>query len=252
MNQEINARSSSGAGISAPGEAQFRARVIAVSCGKGGVGKSTTSICLSAALSRPGRESVEGERVVLVDADVQRAATSWVDAAQPNVRLPFDVLSLASAGRSLPMQLEPLARVYDWIVIDCPPSLSDAAMAALLCAHVVISPVRPCAPDLRAVVDTISMVNRAREVSNPGLAHRILINMDKNTAVATSVKNVLASCGAPIMASRLGDRTAFQRAAAMGSVPAAMGSACRVAAQEVDRMVEELKSLFQGDLHDAR
>lgn len=220
------------------------AKIAAILSGKGGSCKTTASVCLAAGLAGLGEHG--RQRVALIDADIKHDATTWVHSADR--RLPIDVYSLASAGLTLPMQLEPLAQKYDWLVIDCAPNLSDpCSVPALLCADICLTPLRPTPLDLTALSDTAAMVAAARKAANPGLLHRVLIGADKKTSVAADVINVLMRCGTPVMRARLGDRTSFPRAAALGSVPQYMGYAHRAAAEEVEMVVRELTALLEGE-----
>lgn len=148
------------------------ARIVTFVNQKGGVGKTTTTISLAAGLG------AKGQRVLLVDLDPQANATSAVGVMtqpdQPTVYdallegtpaadcivavpdEPFDLLpasaSLAGAEvelvpmlareRRLAGALAPVRDRYDWVLIDCPPSLGLLTINALAASGSVIIPVQ--------------------------------------------------------------------------------------------------------------
>lgn len=219
-----------------------RAKICSTFSSKGGSGKTTSSCIVAYGLAAMGLSTA------LIDADAQGASTSWLAAALPDRRLPIDVYSMASAKRTLSRQLEQLSTRYQVLVVDLPNSLAEETpMSSLLVSDLCLTPMRPTAPDLRAGIDAIHVVKAAQARSNPTLQHRILLNMYRNTNASNDVVTLLTESGAPVMSSRLGDRTAFQQAAAIGSVPQAMGSSHRVAAAECAALVAEVHALLFGE-----
>lgn len=147
-------------------------KVIAFSNQKGGVGKTTTCVNMAAALSQ------EGKRILLVDVDPQGNATSGlginksaikksvynvlIDELKPEeaiIKTEFSNLDLLPASidlagaevelvyimsreKRLSDALEGLKKKYDYIVIDCPPSLGLLTINALSAADDVIIPIQ--------------------------------------------------------------------------------------------------------------
>jgi chromosome partitioning protein len=174
-------------------------RVLAVVNQKGGVGKTTTSVNLAAALAQAGR------RVLLVDLDPQGNATmgSGIDKrtvgrtvyhvllglselSAARVRLErggFDLLpanrDLAGAeielvaldGREtrLKRALESVAHEYDFALIDCPPSLSLLTVNALTAAQRVLIPMQCEYYALEGLSDLVGTIKRVRANLNPEL-----------------------------------------------------------------------------------
>lgn len=175
------------------------ARILALSNQKGGVGKTTTAINLSAALASA------GQRVLLVDMDPQGNATSGVghdrnslehgvyevllgtkDAADVVVPSGHDNLDLlpATAGlvgaevelvdqrgreRRLRAGLAPVREMYDWILIDCAPSLGLLTVNALTAADRVLVPLQAEYYAMEGLSQLLRTITAVRRGLNPDL-----------------------------------------------------------------------------------
>jgi len=177
-------------------------RILAVANQKGGVGKTTTAINLGASLA------LAEQRVLLIDADPQCNLTSGVglkgqrnpagniyDALIQDVVLnPADFVmatdvaglfaipsdrSLAGAEIELvPLLaresrlrriLHPLRQQYDYILIDCPPSLGLLTLNALVACDAVLIPLHCEYFALEGLADLVSTLKRVRVALNPAL-----------------------------------------------------------------------------------
>ena len=188
-------------------------KIIAITNQKGGVGKTTTAINLTAALA------LAGHRILLVDCDPQANATSGVGrkghqapagtmyealtarngstSEQFIIPTPIDRLSLVPATRDLSgaeielihvpdrerrLQafLTPLRDRFDLIVVDSPPSLGLLTLNALVACDSVLIPLHCEYFALEGLADLVSTMRRVRGALNPSLdIEGVLLTMNE-------------------------------------------------------------------------
>jgi chromosome partitioning protein len=187
-------------------------RVIAVANHKGGVGKTTTTINLGAALAE------QGQRVLLVDLDPQRSTTMGMGiesgaCAQTmyhvlakrtpfqQIIVPVEQLAVAPAdvdlgnaevelwsapGRDLRLrnQLRDLDGIYDVILLDCPPALNLFTVNALVAADEVVVPVQCQFFSMGVLAELLSTVGVVQEeINRPLRITGFLVNQfDRRTS----------------------------------------------------------------------
>ena len=172
-------------------------RVLAVTNQKGGVGKTTTSVNLAAGLAQAGK------RVLLVDLDPQGNATmgSGIDkrtlaasvyqmllgfATAQSVRqrseaggydiIPanrelagaeVEMVDLEHRESRLKSALEPIAAQYDFVLLDCPPSLNMLTVNGLVAADAVMIPMQCEYYALEGLSDLVNTIKKVRAHLNP-------------------------------------------------------------------------------------
>ncbi|MCI8975977.1 ParA family protein [bacterium 1xD8-48] len=175
-------------------------KIIAIANQKGGVGKTTTSVNLSAALA------AKGKKVLVIDTDPQGNTTSGfgiekneldntiyelmlsecsikecilndviqgVSVIPSNVNLAATEIELIGVDRKefiLKREIEWVKDSYDYIIIDCPPSLNFLTINSMTTADSVLVPIQCEYYALEGLSQLIHTINLVKERLNPDLA----------------------------------------------------------------------------------
>lgn len=201
------------------------AKTVALVNQKGGVGKTTTAVNLAAALAHLGQE------ILLLDCDPQANATSGlgvdkravektiypallnaasaqdavVTTAVPHLSLipansaltgaEVELVGALARETRLRGALKPLRERFDYILIDCPPSLGLITLNALVAANSVLIPAQCEYYALEGLAQLTDTLERVRGSLNPGLAVEgaVLTMYDARISLANQVKAEIAT-----------------------------------------------------------
>ncbi len=194
-------------------------RILTIANQKGGVGKTTTAVNLAASLAAAER------RTLLVDIDPQGNAGSALGVTRDEVegaslyevllegrpvaevvrRTELKFLDLVPASRHLVgaelelageerrehrlrKALDPVAGDYEYLIVDCPPSLGLLTLNGLVAAHGVLIPLQCEYYALEGLADVLRTIDLVREGANPRLAvEGIVLTMHAPNNLATQV-----------------------------------------------------------------
>lgn len=196
-------------------------RTIAITNQKGGSGKTTTTVNLAAALAE------QGKKTLVVDLDPQGSASKWlaptgkadmplydvltegeplagavaqtayegidlIPATPSMTRLEKALANEVGAETIFRTELGKLEGDWDYVLLDCPPSLGLLALSALTAADEVLVPVEASVLALQGLASLTKTIQRVRDRLNPSLElGGIVVCRARNTNLSKEVLGLL-------------------------------------------------------------
>lgn len=212
---------------------------------KGGVGKTTMSFNVAFNLAK------RGKRVFFIDSDPQNSAMMIAkaredffannigDEAAPNRDLPFPIFSCHIAA-SLRKQALEFDKLYDYVIIDGSPSISETTQAALLVSNLVVVPTPVSGLDMWASNVLFEQIKSVSFI-NDKLMVGLLLNKLKPNLRVNSFRDAMLDENWVKFDTTIGDRAAFINSSTMGlAVSEVQGG--EKASEEINNLVNEIEA----------
>ncbi|HIJ80044.1 MAG: AAA family ATPase [Desulfobulbaceae bacterium] len=186
--------------------------IIGIGNTKGGAGKSTIACNLAVAAAK------KGKKVLLIDADIHSSSSAFVSIRE-NKNIETEWIKTPTVHEDLPK----IKNNYDWVLIDVGGRDNAIFRSSLIACDLFIIPVKPSVFDIWDTIDTIEVLKEAqkwrRENNLKKIKSHLLINMLKAHTIIgreTIMELQEFKAEAPILITRIGDRSAFQNSITKG------------------------------------
>jgi chromosome partitioning protein len=215
--------------------------IVSVVNQKGGCGKTQTAMQLG------GELALRGNRVLIVDMDLQGTASIWASNSDADRPFPATVISLAKFHDKLIQGLRQHVENYDCIIIDCPPVIQSSIPWHALCAsHIGIIPVMPSGDNIWALHEVEVLCKRA-QAENPDLKlATIACRVPRGKIYEMYLQNLKENTFFHMLPTTLSQSIAYSESQTYGSC-ISMTHKKTTAAKEIKQVVDELIQFIEGN-----
>jgi chromosome partitioning protein len=206
---------------------------IVIASRKGGAGKTTIGMHLAVEAVRHG----DGP-VAIIDSDPMGGAAGWYNERKSDNEYPT-FLQVGQGGLRATLDAAGRAGIR-LVIIDTPPAASDAIHSIIECSDLVIIPVIPSPNDLRAVGETVELVERA------GRKFLFVLNSASSRAILTGKSSRLLSSDGPVAATVIENRQDYRSAMIDGRVASELKANSK-AAQDISALWTDISSKLHNE-----
>lgn len=204
--------------------------IVAIVNSKGGVGKSTLAGSLAGWLH------AHGHSVILADCDTQQSSSEWISEAIPTL----PTVRLTNADQVLD-ELPVLAREADFVIADGPGSQTETSRALLMWADLAVIPCKASMFEARALDKNTNFVRQAQAIrQGPPNAVAVLSMVGKEYRLTRDMLDAAQVLQLSVANTAVTLRQAYADAPGQATFVWQMGYAARDAAEEIDRLFQEL------------
>lgn len=210
--------------------------IISILNQKGGSGKTTLAVNLARYFT------LSNESTLLVDSDPQGSARDW------HTNSDGELLTVIGLDRpTIDKDINKFKMLYNWIIIDGAPQLSNMAVKTVMCSDVVLIPVQPSPYDIWASNDIVELVKARRDITDGKLKAAFVVSRQiYNTSIGKEVRTILEQYELPIFKCGTFQRVAYATTANGSTVfdVRNMSTYDSIAKYEIRNIAQELKEFI--------